>query len=227
MKLIKAILISITAVLLFILIVLFSIQIFDYAINVKTYSAIDKFFNKVNTITKNDKCMDNFGDVIKYNTLHNDPFPKDIKIHIHNTAGKFPFKPELYAQTILSCNQYKKDILAIDVPKNIPVDKQVLLNKYLKLNSESIDLLLYKLDKYKDSKKYMDKTDLLDTVPFQSFRVRSNMKLAEIQAQKRLSFQYYLVSIPMQHKIESLLKMTNEYQKRMELIQKSKNQPKK
>lgn len=214
MKLIKTILISVTAILLFLLIILFSIQTVDYAINGKTYSQVDKFFNNIITLTNNDKCQSNFGDVIKYNTLPDNPQPRMVKLPTPKKHDKLPLKPELYSQTIISCNKYKNDILALDIPKDIPSDKQVLLKKYAKLNAEITDSLLAKVNKYKNYNGYINKKDLNDTVPFQTFRKIADMKLTEIQARKRFSFGYFLTSVPKKHTIEHQLKMTDEIQKR-------------
>lgn len=211
MKLIKTILISTTAIILFLLIILFSVQTIDYVINGKTYSKIDKFFKNIDILTKNDMCQSDFGDVIKYNMKH-DNLPPQIKAH--KNFDKLSLRPELYSKAILSCNQYKDDVLALEIPKDIPADKQILLKKYVKINSEISDSLLAKLDKYKNYNGYIKAQAMRDAVPFQTFRKIAEMKLTKIQAQKRFSFGYYLISFSEKHKVENQLKMANEIQKR-------------
>lgn len=212
MKLIKTILISITAI-LFLLIILFSVQTIDYAINGKTYSEVDKFFEKINTLAENDMCMKNFGDVTKYNTRHDNLPAKMLKTPSPQKLRKLPLKPELYSKAILSCEKYKNDVAAIDIPKNIQADKQTQLKKYVKLNSEVIDLLLSKLDKYKNYNGYMNNEDFSGTVAIQNCKIRINMKLTEIQAKKRFTFEYIFKSIPKKLSLKGNLAKINKISK--------------
>lgn len=215
MKSIKNILISIISVLLVLLIILFSVQTIDYAINHKTYNEVNKFFTNIDTLSKNDMCMQNFGEVIKYNTIRGNIAPKGPKIPTQNKLSKLPLKPELYSKAIASCNKFKSDVAAIEIPQNIPNDRQTLLKQYVKSNSEVTDLLLHKLDKYKNYNGYMNNEDYKGTMTFQTYRLRANMKLTKIQAGKRLSWDYFLISFPQELNIKKQLKLSDEIQKRM------------
>lgn len=182
------------------------ISTLDFIINFKTYSEIDKFFTNMSTLAKNDMCMKNFG---------GDSQPKMSKIPHPQKIDKSTFNPERYSKEIISCSRYRDDVAVLEIPKNIPEDKQVLLNKYKKLNIEVASLLIDKLNKYKNYNCYIKEKKLRSTILLQTYRMIADMKLTEIQARKRISFEYYFVYVPKGHKLENQLKVITEQQKRL------------
>lgn len=201
MKYIKKIVILSIIIVLSLVIVLFTIQAIDYVINGRTYSAVDNFFKNLYELSEKDTCLIDFSDIRKYNIQSPEPTGNIVNKEIEK-----PFKPGLYSKTILSCNQYKKDLAIIEIPQNIPIDKQTLLKKSVKLNSDLADSILVKVNKYKNCNNKISEKALADSVPFQTYKINAELKLTEVQARKRFSFRYIFRSIPQKYAVDVKLK---------------------
>lgn len=198
---IKTILISILSLCAIVTIAMLSIEGIDYAMHYKTYHAIDKFFEETRTIRNKDKCYTNYASIF---ANRKKTFDKK------KVSTPVAFSQDMYNKTFSSCTQFKNDLTQIKISENIPADDQKLLKKYLVGSLNIVDSLLDNLNTlYKcksDSICLLNSKKLIEKKSAAGSKNALEGNLAAIEAQKRLSLNYFFKLVPLEKKYQQKLK---------------------
>lgn len=204
MQKIKYLLISLLLLFTTLILVAFLVQGVDYLVHYDTYSKIDKVFGDMRAAGTNNKCYANYRAM----------FPS--KMPINTTEKKqlisIVVPTELYDKAVLSCNNYKEDLLKISVPQGLPTEQQRLLKKCLKSRIVAVESLLVAMDQLNTCKKDLDcfgKAQKAERAKkaqsFEQFRNTTEELLATIKLEKRLSLEYYFILRPMEQNYKNKL----------------------
>lgn len=202
MKKIKYILVSIPVIILLLIVFLFAVQGIDSAINKKVYLQISNFFTEIKDINNKNDCLKNYSFVLQKTR------------HMHKNVSKELAASTFYDNTINLCSQYKTEIDNINIPDDMPKDKKALLTKYKEQRNVFADYVIKDLNMYAKCKgDYVCISEAKKTsMPFnfEFGKVVTQAHITALEAQKRLSFDYYYKVYPIQLKDIKRLNKLND-----------------